>query len=206
MNRHGYLRQIQKVHRQFVLKRREVVLASQLCQILPANVHHALDVGCGDGIISRYAMEQTPDLNIEGIEVHARPECQIKYTLFDGSHLPFNNASFDAVFLVDVLHHVDDIENMFEECLRVSRQYIFIKDHLWMNQFDILLLRFMDWVGNRAHGVRLVYNYKQREFWRDLFGKKNLKTLEWKERIGLYPFPFRALFERDKHFIALISK
>jgi hypothetical protein len=61
----------------------------------------------------------------------------------------------------------------------------------------------MDWVGNRAWSVRLTYRYLSRGEWKTLFRSLSLETEELRESgIGLYPFPFKPLFENGLHFIA----
>ena len=197
---------VRRLHEQLVLKRREDVIARSIRAVLPETTGSLLDIGCGDGIISTYLKESRPGLHVEGAEVLERPNCKIKCTVFDGKHLPFPDHSFDAVMMIDVLHHIDDIDSAIVEAMRVSRQYMVIKDHIWSNRLDFFILRFMDWVGNRAYGVRVAHNYKQKTFWTQSFGAKGLNVVSWNEHLGLYPAPFSFLFERGKHFTAVLSK
>jgi SAM-dependent methyltransferase len=204
--RSSYLDKIQKLHHSFVLQRREDVLARGIAQVLPKTVQSALDVGCGDGIIAASVAERVPGLQIQGVEVLDRETCAIPYSLFDGKRLPFPDAHFDAVEVVDVLHHTDNIEELVGECARVSRSYVVIKDHIYRSRFNFAVLRFMDWIGNRAYGVNLIYNYQRKSEWLAIFQRTGLKVAAWNEDLGLYPFPFNLLFEKDKHFIVLLSK
>ncbi len=48
-----------------------------------------LDIGCGDGKIDCLIKKQLPDIHLEGIELLERDDRNIKVTLFDGSHIPF---------------------------------------------------------------------------------------------------------------------
>lgn len=43
----------------------------------------------------------------------------ITFEHFDASALPFDDGSFDAVFMMGVLHHVDDPAAVLHECIRV---------------------------------------------------------------------------------------
>ena len=95
------------VHHRAVHNRRVHVLAHHLAQIIPGG-GRVLDVGCGDGLISREIMNQRPDLEIEGVDVMLRPITHIPATTFNGSVLPFGDDSFDYVTIVDVLHHTTD--------------------------------------------------------------------------------------------------
>lgn len=63
-------------------------------------------------------------------------------------------------------------------------------------------LRFMDWVGNKGHDVRLPYNYLSRQEWEAMFGHVGLRAQAWRENLAPYPFPANLLFDRGLHFVA----
>ncbi len=144
-----------------------------------------LDVGCGDGAIGSLIAELRPDVKVHGVEVMVRPGCKIPCTAFDGTILPFADDSFDVCMLVDVLHHTRDIPPLLREATRVSRSFILIKDHLNESLLDSWTLRFMDWVGNRPHGVRLTYNYQSRGQWSSHFSECGLQEASWTTQIPL---------------------
>ncbi|MBS1120756.1 MAG: Methyltransferase type 11 [Deltaproteobacteria bacterium] len=196
---------LKNLHHKYVFQRRIDVLAKELAAHVPAN-SKVLDVGCGDGTISQLVMAQRPGVTYEGIDIMARPSCAIPFRTFDGLHIPHDDGSFDAVQFVDVLHHTNEIEPLVADAVRVSKRYVLIKDHLWENRLDFETLRFMDWVGNAPHGVKVIYNFKNEEFWRDLFDRLGLSIVTMNKRVPLYPFPFSALFGRGLHFVALLEK
>ena len=66
-------------------------------------------------------------------------------------------------------------------------------------------LRFMDWVGNRAHGVALPYNYLSQARWSSMFASLGLRQARSERRIPIYPTPFSWVFGRSLHFIALLE-
>jgi SAM-dependent methyltransferase len=184
------------------------VLAELLATQIPARAA-VLDIGCGDGTIARLATNYDPSVSVQGIEFAPRGNCLIECAAFDGSTIPYPAASFDVCMFVDVLHHLGDsrgIERLLAEACRVSRRYVLIKDHLCENYFDFKTLQFMDWVGNRPHGVILPYNYQNRDQWDKHFLAAGLKAKQWQAGMPLYPFPFSALFGRRLHFIALLEK
>ena len=45
----------------------------------------------------------------------------ITYTPFNAEDMPFEDASFDAIFILGALHHVNDKEATLKECVRVLR-------------------------------------------------------------------------------------
>ena len=133
-----------RVHSRLIPDRRSVILANLIRPLLP-NSGRVLDVGCGDG---RVASRWTETLAVEGIDVLARDDALIPIHAFDGLHMPFDDKSFDAVTLVDVLHHTDDPLVLLKEAARVTRAIVVIKDHIAETKLDHLTLRMMDWVGN----------------------------------------------------------
>jgi SAM-dependent methyltransferase len=197
-----------RVHQRAVFNRRVRVLAELLAARIPARAS-VLDIGCGDGTIAKLIANHNPSATMQGIEFAPRENCGIKCKAFDGSTIPYPTASFDVCMFVDVLHHVKDsrgIERLLSEACRVSRRFVLIKDHLCENFLDFKTLQFMDWVGNRPHGVILPYNYQSRVQWDKHFLATGLKVKEWRTRIPLYPFPFGALFGHQLHYIGLLEK
>jgi SAM-dependent methyltransferase len=190
------------VHHRAVHNRRVHVLAHHLAQIIPDG-GRVLDVGCGDGLISREIMNQRPDLEIEGVDVMLRPVTHIPATTFDGNVLPFADDSFDYVMIVDVLHHTTDPVVVLTESRRVARKGVVIKDHLRQGFGAGVTLRVMDWVGNRGHDVVLPYNYFTRAEWDAAFQRAGLRVGEWRDELRLYPKLARFIFERRLHFVAL---
>lgn len=192
------------VHNAAVFQRRVRVLSSHLAAEMK-NGESVLDVGCGDGSIAVAIQNHAPHLKFSGIDVFLRPQVAIPAVVYDGVTIPHPDKSFDWVTIVDVLHHCDDPGAVLAECTRVARKGVVIKDHLREGLAAGQTLRFMDWVGNRGHDVRLPYNYLSRDEWNGLFDKIGAKTLSWNERLGLYPQPFSLAFDRSLHFIGTVA-
>lgn len=192
-------------HRTFVFERRTRVLAEMLAKQIPQGAS-VLDIGCGDGTIASLIARLRPDISIQGVEFLVRPECKIECRAFDGTSLPFPDGSFDVCLFVDVLHHTQGPAILLREAVRVSRSFVLIKDHLNENIFDDITLRFMDWVGNRPHGVVLTYNYQSRKQWGEYFSNCGLAEASWTTRVPLYPLPVSLIAGRGLHFLALLSK
>ena len=84
-----------------------------------------LDIGCGYGPdtknFSRYAKKVT---GLDTLHHESWKRLKLKNATFvvgSAEKLPFKNATFDAVFLKDVLHHVDYPEKILKEIKRVTK-------------------------------------------------------------------------------------
>jgi SAM-dependent methyltransferase len=196
---------LKSAHGHLVFDRRVRVLAASLAAAIPPN-SALLDIGCGDGTIGSMVATAAQTSQVAGIEIAERPACRIPCRVFDGIHIPFPDRSFDVAMFVDVLHHANSIQEVLSEAARVSRRFILIKDHLAENQLDFRILQFMDWVGNRPHGVVLPYNYQSKAQWMSYFAGCRLKVSSWTSELPLYPAPFNIFFGRNLHFIALLEK
>ena len=193
-----------RLHERLVYGRRVEVLASHISELLPPDAS-VLDVGCGDGKIDSLVMLKRPDVSISGIDVLVRDQTYIPVSRFDGKSIPYDAGSFDAVVLIDVLHHADSPEKLLQEARRISRGVIILKDHTRKGLLAGLTLRVMDWVGNAHHGVVLPYHYWTDRQWRETLAALNLSILKWDTRMGLYSWPAAWIFERSLHFIATMT-
>jgi len=189
----------------FVFRRRVKVLSAELLCMISPGIKSILDIGCGDGTISKLIQDHNPLLNISGIDIMQRQDSLIPVELYDGKHIPYGDKSFDCCMFVDVLHHLNEQKEMLSECKRVSRRYILIKDHQYKTVVDFKLLKFMDQVGNKPYGVGLTYNYLKEVEWEMIFKESGLKLLHKKTAIPIYPFPFSMLFGRRLHFVCLLE-
>ena len=192
------------LHKSLIAGRRVRVLAEQLAAFIPdrANV---LDVGCGDGLIDRLILEKRTGVSIQGIDVFVRQDTKVPVKPFDGITIPYPDASFDTVLLVDVLHHTVDPLVLLREAHRVADTVV-IKDHFRDGMLAKTTLRLMDWVGNAHHGVALPYNYWSRSQWSMAFEAEHLEASDMKTSLGLYPRPFSWIFERSLHFVTRLRR
>ncbi|MEX0802185.1 MAG: class I SAM-dependent methyltransferase [Candidatus Binatia bacterium] len=192
------------VHGAYILDRRARILSRHLADTIPPSFR-VLDVGCGDGLLAHSISQNRPDLTLRGIDVLVRDCIHIPVDHFDGHVIPYDDASFDGVMFVDVLHHTTDPMVLLREAVRVARKTIVIKDHTLEGLFAGFTLRFMDTVGNARHGVPLPYNYWPRRRWFEAFDALGLQVGIWNSKLGIYPWPARWIFERSLHFVARLD-
>jgi len=196
---------LERIHAGYVSGRRARKLSDHLVKLLPQN-SQVLDVGCGDGSLARLILKKRPDISIKGIDVLIRSQTQIHVSPFDGETFPFENASFDVVMFVDVLHHTGDPMVLLREAVRVSRGFLVIKDHTADGLLARPTLRFMDRVCNARHGVALPFNYWTRQRWLEAFQAMGLTIIDWESELEIYPWPASVVFGRSLHFATKLDK
>lgn len=88
-----------------------------------------LDFGCGKGTIFKEILKINSHSEIIGVDVSEKALIENKkrfpknkfYLIEDGGKLPFNNNFFDFIIASDVLEHVYDTDNAFQELARVLK-------------------------------------------------------------------------------------
>jgi SAM-dependent methyltransferase len=182
-----------------------MVLADHGARLIPAHAR-VLDVGTGDGRIAAAIASRRPDLRVEGIDVLVREDSAIPVRPFDGRVIPMADGSVEVVTFFDVLHHAHDPEELLREAVRVAADAVIIKDHVSDSRLASALLRFMDDVGNRRHGVALPHNYLASTQWLDILGRLRLKPDVWEiGGLGLYPWPASIVFGGRLHLLARLA-
>jgi SAM-dependent methyltransferase len=87
-----------------------------------------LDLGCGAGDSVVQFRNVNAEVRWVGVDVEASPEVasrrrtDAEFVTFDGVHLPFGDASFDAVYCKQVLEHVREPAPLLGEVARVLRR------------------------------------------------------------------------------------
>ncbi len=192
-------------HRTLIYDGRVRRLSELLSEIIPPSCN-LLDVGSGDGKLAWSLLQRRPDVTIEGVDVLLRVHTAIPVKLFDGTNLPYADSTFDAVMLVDVLHHTADPGTLLREALRVTRRWLIVKDHRLKGFAARLRLRMMDRAGNLDHGVALPYNYMSEKQWEELERILNVKVATKINKLRLYRWPLDYIFGSSLHFLALYEK
>lgn len=79
-----------------------------------------LDVGANKGYLSRFVGKDAGYVTLD-----IKPPADILLDL-EKKKLPFKNNSFDCVLCLDVLEHLDNPHDVFDEICRVARRYVII--------------------------------------------------------------------------------
>jgi ubiquinone/menaquinone biosynthesis C-methylase UbiE len=133
----------------------------------------ALDIGGGTGVMAHtvktlFGLERVASVDVED---RFLPSLAIETSIYDGTRLPFADASFDCILLFNVLHHVPVAARvpLLRECRRVAGAGpIYIKDHLSQGRADDLRLTVLDLIGNTPFGGMVRASYLREAQWREL--------------------------------------
>ena len=95
------------------------------------SVRRILELGCGKGINISYLLKMGFQGNIFGIDIssvainHARKKVELKnvnLSVQNATKLNFPNEFFDCVYVINLLHHVEDHLKVINEAKRVLRK------------------------------------------------------------------------------------
>jgi len=87
-----------------------------------------LEVGAGSGYFSYYLNKHCNLLATDSNKGILSLNPIKNKKVCDGNNLPFRDNSFDVVMAFDLLHHVDNPEQVIKELKRVSRKYIVLTE------------------------------------------------------------------------------
>ncbi|MEA2220134.1 MAG: hypothetical protein QOJ35_2760 [Solirubrobacteraceae bacterium] len=113
-------------------------LDALVADVAPASI---LDVGCGEGIVTR-RMAASSAARVAGLDVDsprlraawARAGAGVEYVVGDAQALPFGDDAFDLVSLVEMLQLVERPDRAVAEAARVARSAVLVtvpREPLW---------------------------------------------------------------------------
>ncbi len=163
-----------------------------------------LDVGCGDGVnLTRLAAE-CGATKVAGVDVLVRPNAVIDVVPYDGLHLPFPDRSFEAVSIIDVLHHCTDARQVLREVLRVADRVVVIKDHFAFGPVTDKMLYLMDIAGNAKDGIPSPGTYFHPRQWVEMITEAGgrVDTIDWP--LKTHDLPWRLVGWPELQFTAKV--
>lgn len=164
-----------------------------------------LDVGCGDALLTASVARAHPEVEVRGVDVLVRDFTHVPVDVFDGRQLPFADDAFDIVMFVDVIHHAEDPAALLREGARVASRALLVKDHTLVGPLAGPTLVMMDRISNLRHRIEIPHHYWTPHRWHEAFAELGLRVEEWREKLDLYPWWSRFVFERQLHFAARLG-
>ena len=151
----------------------------------------ALDVGCGVGLTDKHlgaiGRLEGVDVSQPMVDQAAKENPSVRYTVYDGNVLPFEDGRFDLAFAINVFHHVAPTSRLAlaRELARVTRRsgVVAIFEHNPLNP----LTRFVVSRCEFDEGVQLLSTREVRE----LVAQAGLEPVE---RHYILFFPWKARF------------
>lgn len=103
-----------------------------------------LDLGCGDGLSAVYVQKYLPGTEYHGLDISANSIEKARsrglkgplFHLYDGIKIPFEDNSFDVVFMACVMHHIspgqrDGILNEIKRVLKENGRLIIFEHNTY---------------------------------------------------------------------------
>ncbi len=210
-----FVAQIDETH--FWYEGRRMVVASLMDQFVGANNECTiLDVGCGDGAMTktlmRYGKVYGFDSNFSGAELCIKKGCRT--VVGNALSIPFKEGGFDLVGIFDCLEHIQNDEMVLRECRRVlkpnGRILIFVPafQFLWnlidvysfhvrrysrASLFSILRQAHLT-VGYASYFMATLFPILFLSALRDkLLRRKSDRVLDWKNKLRVPPLGINRL-------------
>jgi len=168
-----------------------------------------LDVGCRDRHAEKYLKG---NFKYVGIDISGKPDVIVD---LENQKIPFQDNYFDAVICLDVLEHLNNIQDVFDELLRVSKRYVVIS---LPNCYPSILFNVISGREKTKHYGLPIESKKDRHKW--FFNYKEAKEFIMKKAekngakvIDIHPFIknrplrnfiFKILFRKNYENIAAL--
>jgi SAM-dependent methyltransferase len=157
-----------------------------------------LDLGAGEGYVAA-ALRQRTGIWTCAVDVGPYQRPSSPYLIYDGTRLPFHDATFATTLISLALHHCIEPERVLDEAVRVTRSRLIILESVYRNRWERFCLeRLDDWLNRYRHNgaMHVPLAFKRPQEWQQLFDMRHLRTVErpwlgsWWERLVHQPLLF----------------
>jgi ubiquinone/menaquinone biosynthesis C-methylase UbiE len=139
-----------------------------------------LDLGAGEGYVAA-ALRRRIDLWACAVDIGPYQRVPVPYLIYDGTRLPFHDATFDTTLISLALHHCADPEAVLDEALRITTTRLIILESVYRNRCERFCLeRLDDWVSRYRHGgdMHPALAFKRVDEWQRIFAARSLETVD----------------------------
>jgi len=159
--------------------------------------HSLLDVGCGNGLISKLLKGRFDENQIHLLDVvnYVDPTVKLQFSLYqEGASFPINQL-YDTVLVLTVLHHANDPVRLLNLAWEAAKsRLIVIESVIGVHQVpptaryeltdasdedQIAYAAFIDWFYNRIlhDNIPVPYNFTSPERWESVFRQSKMKLI-----------------------------
>jgi alpha-1,6-mannosyltransferase len=139
-----------------------------------------LDLGAGEGYVTA-APRRRPNLWACAVDIGPYQRVPAPYLIYDGTRLPFHDATFDTMLISLALHHCADPEAVLDEALRVTAARLIILESVYWNRRQRFCLQHLDsWLNHYRHGgdMHPPLAFKRVDEWQRIFAARSLETVD----------------------------
>ena len=120
-----------------------MTVADVLAEVAALTPGRALDVGCGEGVLTEEWARRLRNGHVVGVDLEdpklraewdRRSLPNLSFRAVDATSLPFEDDSFDVACAIEVLEHVPDPEHTVAEMARVASGHLLVsvpREPLW---------------------------------------------------------------------------
>jgi len=152
-------------------------VVNHLVALLPRQ-GNILHIGCGDGTLAERLGAILPSVRFRGVDSAEQKNAILPVHKFNGVKLPFGDASFDAVIMVNMFRGRGEDFILLNEAKRVVREHLVLKDRTYPGPSRSR--RMFNWRGQTGLSAR-VDRPLSRSSLKIEFEKLGLEVEHWNE-------------------------
>ena len=139
------------------MKKKQIQKYKDLLEHLPnLSEKKILDVGCGPRWLEYFLKKKYKNINYVGTDIDYKPNL-----ICSGNFLPFKSNSFDAVFCLDVVHILNEINELKRTLKKggvlVISEPISLFEEDKLNSIKNLKIKYRKIIGDEEKDILLIY-------------------------------------------------